>query len=69
MDRSAQDPALPSTRHAALHELPIFLTAPVACQIEEALRQVGDFGEVRLVVVKGRLRFIQIMRSENIQEA
>jgi hypothetical protein len=45
-----------------------FLTAQVAGQIEEALCKVGDFGEVRLVVVKGRLRFIQIMRSENVQE-
>ena len=45
-----------------------FLTAHVACQVEKALCNVGDFGEVRLVVVKGRLRFIQIVRSENVQE-
>ena len=42
------------------------LTPPVLCQIEEALTRVGDFGEVRLVVVKGRLRFIQIVRSESV---
>jgi hypothetical protein len=32
------------------------------------LCRVGAFGEVRLLVVKGRLRFIEIMRSETIQE-
>jgi hypothetical protein len=47
-------------------DTPLFLTAPVACQIEDALRRVGDFGEVRLVVVKGHLRFIQVMRSEDV---
>ncbi len=69
MDRTSADSVVLSSRQAALKELPLFLTAQVACQIEEALRKVGDFGEVRLVVVKGRLRFIQIMRSESVQDA
>jgi hypothetical protein len=60
--------ALPLVSREGIRELMPFLTVPVACQIEEALRRVGDFGEVRLVVVKGKLRFIQVMRSENVQE-
>ena len=31
--------------------------------IEEALRAVGDYGEVRLVVEKGRLRFLITQKS------
>lgn len=33
-------------------------------QVENALKRVGAFGEVRLVVVKGRLRFIQVLQSQ-----
>ena len=36
-------------------------------QVDEALARVGAFGEVRLIVVKGRLRFIQVMKSESVQ--
>ena len=56
-------------RHPSAGELSFSLTAPVLGQIEEALAEVGDFGEVRLVVVKGRLRFIQIVRSESVGRA
>jgi hypothetical protein len=31
--------------------------------IDEALGSVGDFGEVRLVVEKGRLRFLVVQKS------
>ncbi len=31
--------------------------------IDEALRCVGEYGEVKLVVQKGRLRFITIAKS------
>ncbi len=68
MERLPADSALPPPRQGPFREVPAFLSGPVASQIEEALRKVGDFGEVRLVVVKGKLRFIQIMRSENVQE-
>jgi hypothetical protein len=40
------------------------LTAELASRIEAALARVGAFGEVRLVVVKGRVRFIETLRSE-----
>ncbi len=33
-------------------------------QIERALRDVGEFGEVRLIKAKGKLRFIQRVISE-----
>ncbi len=33
--------------------------------IDEALDAVGPFGEVRLVKSRGRLRFIQTVRSED----
>ncbi|RMD61716.1 hypothetical protein D6833_07875 [Candidatus Parcubacteria bacterium] len=38
-------------------------------QVEHALKQVGSFGEVRLVVVKGRLRFIQVMQSQAVDSS
>jgi hypothetical protein len=31
--------------------------------IDEALRSLGDFGELRLVVEKGRLRFLVTQKS------
>ncbi len=40
------------------------LNPPVIAQIDRALRRVGEFGEVRLVVAKGRLRFVETMQSE-----
>jgi hypothetical protein len=57
---------IPIRPTATPQDTPLFLTAPITCQIEDALRRVGEFGEVRLVVVKGHLRFIQIMRSEDV---
>ncbi len=47
----------------------VFLNRSLVRQIDEALGKVGDFGEVRLVVVKGRLRFIQTVRSEAVDDA
>ena len=40
-----------------------FLTAEQILMVDEALRALGDFGEVRLVVEKGRLRFIVTQKS------
>lgn len=39
------------------------LTGDQVRMIEEALESVGEFGEVRLVVEKGRLRFIVTQKS------
>ncbi len=40
-----------------------FLTSEQIAMIDEALRTLGDFGEVRLVVEKGRLRFLITQKS------
>jgi hypothetical protein len=37
-------------------------------RIDEALAAVGDFGEVRLIKSKGKLRYIQKLDSEKIEE-
>ena len=34
--------------------------------IENALQQIGDYGEVRLVVEKGRLRYIEVAKSMDV---
>jgi hypothetical protein len=60
---------LRSVRPAAGKETATLLTPHLIRQIDEALQKVGAFGEVRLVVIKGRLRFIQIVRSEAIDGA
>jgi hypothetical protein len=37
-------------------------------RIDAALTAVGDFGEVRLIKAKGRLRYIQTLDSEKVEE-
>ncbi len=46
-----------------------FLTRQTARRVDEALSRLGPYGEVRLIVVRGRLRFIQTMRSEEVTPA
>jgi hypothetical protein len=40
-----------------------FLSPEQIAMIDEALRSLGDFGELRLVVEKGRLRFLVTNKS------
>jgi hypothetical protein len=40
-----------------------FLRQDQIAMIDEALTQVGTYGEVRLVIEKGRLRFVVIQKS------
>jgi len=42
-----------------------FLTATQVQMIDQALGDISPFGEVRLVKVKGRLRFIQKLDSRD----
>ncbi len=42
------------------------LDPAVLHRIEQALARVGDFGEVRLIVVRGQLKFIETLQSENM---
>lgn len=46
-----------------------FLTRQTVRRVDEALCRLGPYGEVRLVVMKGRLRFIQTVRSEEVTAA
>ncbi|MBI5302417.1 MAG: hypothetical protein HY868_09780 [Chloroflexi bacterium] len=36
--------------------------------IENALRKIGAFGEVHLVVERGRIRYVRTIKSESIDE-
>ena len=40
-----------------------FLNSEQVLMIDEALRSLGEFGELRLVVEKGRLRFLVTQKS------
>jgi len=40
-----------------------FLSPHQVVMVDQALRSVGDYGEVRLVVSKGKLRFIVTQKS------
>jgi hypothetical protein len=42
------------------------LNARQILQVDRALASLGPFGEVRLVKVKGRLRFIERLVSEDL---
>lgn len=42
---------------------PQFLTAQQVAMIDEALNSLGEYGELRLVVEKGRLRFVVTHKS------
>ncbi len=64
MIRRPADAAVPFERSGSLK----FLNPEAVSRIDQALQEVGEFGEVSLVVMKGRLRFIQITQSERLEE-
>lgn len=45
------------------------LTPRQVLAVDRALAAVGDFGEVRLVKMKGRVRFIQQLESNDLLRA
>jgi hypothetical protein len=45
-----------------------FLDEALIEKIDHALCRAGDFGQVRLVIVKGRLRFIEVTQSESVKD-
>jgi hypothetical protein len=51
----------------AASSAPRFITPLLLLQVEEALVRVSPFGEVRLVVQRGRLRFIEVMESHSVE--
>jgi hypothetical protein len=50
----------------ALSEPLMLLTPEQVLQVDRALASIGPFGEVRLVKVKGQLRFIQKLDSRDL---
>lgn len=50
----------------ALSEPLVLLTPEQVLQVDRALASLGPFGEVRLVKVKGQLRFIQKLDSRDL---
>ncbi len=57
----------PAIQKAAVNSRRIkMLQAPQIELIENALQQIGDYGEVRLVVEKGRLRYIEVAKSMDV---
>ncbi len=62
-------------RGLARHAIPLGLRLEPALKaltprqiraIDEALAAVGDYGEVRLIVNRGKLRFVQTLKSEDL---
>lgn len=56
--------SLPLDRHGSFK----LLTPDAVIRIEQALQAVGEYGEVSLIVMKGRLRYIEITQSEKLQD-
>lgn len=57
----------PAIQKATLNSRSIkMLQTPQIELIENALQQIGDYGEVRLVVEKGRLRYIEVAKSMDV---
>ena len=52
-----------STRRHLSKDPDPFLQPHQIAMIDEALRSLGQFGEVRLIVEKGRLRFVVTQKS------
>lgn len=65
MIRQPIETAVPIERSAMLK----FLNPESVSRIDQALQRVGEFGEVTLIVMKGRLRFIQITQSEKLDDS
>jgi hypothetical protein len=57
-----------TVQDAPTDDLPGMLSPSVVRKIDCALRRVGQFGEVRLVMQKGRLRFIEVLQSEEVRD-
>lgn len=59
------DDQLPKGAGGLAHLLKV-LTPEQVLEVDRALAAIGPFGEVRLIKVKGRLRFIQQLESRDI---
>lgn len=67
MSRAKFDLTTEADKHEAGNSTsPSFLKSYQVEMIDEALRSLGDYGEVRLIVEKGRLRFLVMQRSYDV---
>ena len=62
MAATQRDDHLTQTTQGSLR----FLDVDQVKQIDQALADMGDFGEVRLIKAKGKLRFIQTLEGREI---
>jgi hypothetical protein len=62
VDAFAYQPSAPAGAPDDAH----FMTPALVRRLEDALSRVGAFGQVRLIVQKGQVRFIEIVRSESL---
>lgn len=60
------DTTLPFPVSARNSHGPLRLEAEQVRMIEDALTSVGEYGEVRLVVEKGKLRFLVLQKSLDV---
>lgn len=60
-------PSRSPSRRTAGDELPPLDPALIR-RLQQALANVGDFGEIGLVIVKGEIKFIRTTRSEGLTE-
>lgn len=63
-NKSAESKPIP---HASGSDL--VLRARQIAAIEAALRKIGPYGEVHLIVERGRIRFVRTIKSEPIDSA
>lgn len=59
-------PSEPTARPKDPTDRTRFMTPDLVRRTEAALGSVGAFGEVRLIVEKGRVRFIEVVHSESL---
>lgn len=65
----SSEPQMERTTSLSLDRPLKFLSKRDVQAIDNALAAVGPFGEVRLIKNRGRLRFIQTVRSEDVRDA
>ena len=62
MIRSAEEGSTPTRAADSVQGLTLALVR----RLEDAVCSVGAFGEVRIIILKGRVRFIEVLRSESV---
>lgn len=63
----AMENSNPSVRKTATNSCTAKVLLPTQVEIiEQALQQIGEYGEVRLVVEKGKLRYIEVAKSMDV---